>query len=464
MLIVAAAHRRAGLGFVHLASFGCASGSSTKAGDSQRDGRRGRAPRRGAPPTARRAARRRPATPARPRGRGPATPRPTPAARRRLPHRHALRPGSGVVAGAGKTCVAPCTAQTPCGDNSFCDPETPGATSGFCVPRSPAHCKTCAQNAECGGLSERCGTAAGDAVKACHVDCSIAGDAACPADYTCQQTTLDGVAAKVCRPRAALLPRLARRVLRPRGDAAELRAHERRRHLCRAAPRSPRRTAICCAALAPTCKLTCSTTDRPAARRATALTRRRAPRTAAPAARSLGSTARTMAACSPPAATVQGRRTTSTPTRTRAEAAETKTATTRRTPRRRSMIARYDDSSDPNISGQITTDAELHENLLSPALRRHRVRAGLPRSAPPGIEPLQPLREQRHPPSWSSPRSELLPPARRDELQRLRLRHRPTGACRTPGTSHTRRDGYARRRPRNLRTTGTRPAASRRTP
>jgi hypothetical protein len=106
-----------------------------------------------------------------------------------------------VLAGSATSfCVTACTQQSDCPDGFFCDPSTPGATSGSCVPRSPAHCKTCSSDAECGALSEKCGVAAGDSVKACHVDCTIGGAAACPADYTCESTTLDGVAAKVCRP------------------------------------------------------------------------------------------------------------------------------------------------------------------------------------------------------------------------------------------------------------------------
>jgi hypothetical protein len=41
-------------------------------------------------------------------------------------------------------------------------------------------------------------------VKACHIDCSIAGNAACPPDYACVTTTLNGTSALVCRPNAGL--------------------------------------------------------------------------------------------------------------------------------------------------------------------------------------------------------------------------------------------------------------------
>jgi hypothetical protein len=170
-----------------------------------------------------------------------------------------------VVAGsATSVCVKPCSAQTDCADNFFCDPATPGATSGFCVPRSPSHCKTCAASSECGGLSEVCGTAAGDTVKACHIDCTIAGAAACPPDYTCTQTTLDGTgAAKVCRPNSNLscldsLGGFCDRVATPqtcsRSNVAGVCVGQR---TCLTA--STRFNS--CGATAPVCKLTCSTTD-----------------------------------------------------------------------------------------------------------------------------------------------------------------------------------------------------------
>lgn len=160
-------------------------------------------------------------------------------------------------------CVKPCAAQTDCADNFFCDPTTPGATTGSCVPRSSAHCKTCSSNAECGSLSETCGVAAGDTVKACHVDCTIGGAAACPPDYTCEATTLDGVAAKVCRPAGGLscldsLGGFCDRVATPqtctRKNTAGTCVGQR---TCLAA--STRFSS--CGASAPVCKMTCGTTD-----------------------------------------------------------------------------------------------------------------------------------------------------------------------------------------------------------
>ncbi|MCW5832906.1 MAG: hypothetical protein KIS78_10895 [Labilithrix sp.] len=168
-----------------------------------------------------------------------------------------------LAGGTSSVCVAPCAAQADCADNFFCDPTTPGATAGFCVPRSPAHCKTCNNDDECGSLSERCGVADGDVVKACHVDCTIAGQAACPPDYTCVDTTLDGTGAKVCRPSGGLscldaLGGFCDRVATPqacaRSNAAGSCVGQR---TCLAA--STRYDA--CGAQAPVCKATCSSTD-----------------------------------------------------------------------------------------------------------------------------------------------------------------------------------------------------------
>jgi len=168
-----------------------------------------------------------------------------------------------LAGGSTSVCVTPCTAQADCSDNFFCDPATPGAAAGFCVPRSPAHCKTCSSDAECGSLSEKCGVAAGDTVKACHVDCTIAGQDACPPDYACVDTTLDGTGAKVCRPSGGLscldaLGGFCDRVATPqtctRTNAAGKCVGQR---TCLAA--STRYDS--CGAQAPVCKMTCSATD-----------------------------------------------------------------------------------------------------------------------------------------------------------------------------------------------------------
>jgi hypothetical protein len=169
-----------------------------------------------------------------------------------------------VVAGSGSSvCVTACTAQTDCPDTYFCDPSVAGATTGFCVPRSPAHCMTCTTSASCGSLSEVCGVATGDTVKACHVDCSIAGNAACPADYACVSTMLDGTAAMVCRPNAGLscldsLGGFCDRVATPqqctRTNVAGTCAGQR------ACLTASNRFGSC-AAVAPVCKATCSSTD-----------------------------------------------------------------------------------------------------------------------------------------------------------------------------------------------------------
>jgi hypothetical protein len=116
-----------------------------------------------------------------------------------------------VIAGAGPVCVSTCTTQSDCTDNFFCDPFAPGSdagTGGYCVPHSPSHCAICTDNSDCGSLSEVCGIAAGDTAKACHIDCSLAPTAgtnsACPSDYTCEATTIDGVARQLCMPKSPI--------------------------------------------------------------------------------------------------------------------------------------------------------------------------------------------------------------------------------------------------------------------
>jgi hypothetical protein len=111
-----------------------------------------------------------------------------------------------VVPGALPVCVTSCTQQSDCAAATgyFCDPLIAGSTQGYCVAHSPEHCASCANDADCGALSESCFLAPGDTALACHVDCSISGADACPADYTCTSETVKGVARKLCRP--ALVP------------------------------------------------------------------------------------------------------------------------------------------------------------------------------------------------------------------------------------------------------------------
>lgn len=169
-----------------------------------------------------------------------------------------------VLAGSSSSiCVSPCTTQADCADNFFCDPATPGDTAGFCVPRSPAHCMTCTEDADCGSLSERCGVAEGDSVKACHVDCSIAGDAACPADYACVDTKLGTVDAKVCRPKGGLgcldaLGGFCDRVSTPQSCA---RTNSAGTCVGQRACLTASNRLDTCGAQAPACKTTCSSTE-----------------------------------------------------------------------------------------------------------------------------------------------------------------------------------------------------------
>jgi hypothetical protein len=108
-----------------------------------------------------------------------------------------------VVIDTNPVCVTPCTQQSDCGasNNYFCEPVTSGSTNGYCIPHSPAHCLSCTKDSDCGSLSEVCFQAQGDIAKACHIDCSIAGQAACPPDYSCVMEVANGFNRQVCRPK-----------------------------------------------------------------------------------------------------------------------------------------------------------------------------------------------------------------------------------------------------------------------
>lgn len=102
-----------------------------------------------------------------------------------------------------KLCVAPCQSQADCTPylNHFCEAVTSGSTQGYCIPRSPAHCASCAQDSDCGSLSERCTQVLGDTQKSCHIDCSLGGADACPPDYTCTAVNDGGIQRQLCVPR-----------------------------------------------------------------------------------------------------------------------------------------------------------------------------------------------------------------------------------------------------------------------
>jgi hypothetical protein len=109
-----------------------------------------------------------------------------------------------VVIGVGAVCVTPCASQTDCAPSAgfFCEPLTAGSSQGYCIPQSPAHCLACTSDSDCGSLSEVCFEAPGDDALACNIDCSLAGAAACPSDYSCVSETVDGTARMLCRPTA----------------------------------------------------------------------------------------------------------------------------------------------------------------------------------------------------------------------------------------------------------------------
>jgi hypothetical protein len=77
----------------------------------------------------------------------------------------------------------------------------PGAKTGLCIPRSPAHCASCASDADCGSLSERCIAGPGDTAPACHVDCALAGADACPPDYACTPVKDGNATRSLCVPK-----------------------------------------------------------------------------------------------------------------------------------------------------------------------------------------------------------------------------------------------------------------------
>jgi hypothetical protein len=110
-----------------------------------------------------------------------------------------------VVVGADPVCVTPCKTQEDCGSDKthFCEPSKADSADGLCIPRSPAHCLACEKNSDCGSLSEVCFQPTGDVAKACHIDCSLSGDAACPEDYACSDQKVEGKARKLCRPKSA---------------------------------------------------------------------------------------------------------------------------------------------------------------------------------------------------------------------------------------------------------------------
>jgi hypothetical protein len=107
-----------------------------------------------------------------------------------------------VVIGVPPVCVTNCTQQSDCVPSTgyFCEPVTAGSSNGYCIPQSPAHCLSCMQDSDCGSLSEVCFQAPGDNAMACNIDCSLAGAAACPSDYSCVPETVNGQARMLCRP------------------------------------------------------------------------------------------------------------------------------------------------------------------------------------------------------------------------------------------------------------------------
>lgn len=99
-----------------------------------------------------------------------------------------------------KVCVERCREAADCPEPFFCEAINAGAMDGYCIPQSPAHCMPCDDNADCGYLSELCIVGPDDDVSACHVDCSLGGNAACPSDYTCEALAIGNATREVCTP------------------------------------------------------------------------------------------------------------------------------------------------------------------------------------------------------------------------------------------------------------------------
>jgi hypothetical protein len=103
-----------------------------------------------------------------------------------------------------KQCLRPCTTQDDCAGeaDTYCAALEREAGSGTCLPFSGTHCADCQGAEDCSSAGEVCWVGQGDDAAACHVDCSLAGSAACPEDYTCQPTMVNGASVSLCRPSA----------------------------------------------------------------------------------------------------------------------------------------------------------------------------------------------------------------------------------------------------------------------
>lgn len=167
------------------------------------------------------------------------------------------------VGRAPSVCVTPCDAHDDCaaGPGFFCSPAEAGAGSGWCVPGSPFHCAQCTTAADCGALSDVCNVGPQDVAAACHVDCSLSGLNACPPNYTCASTLVNGVSRMLCQPGNTPLCREAEggacdRLNAPlpcsRGGSAGSCSGERACVNGRFAP---------CDAALPSCKLSCNDPD-----------------------------------------------------------------------------------------------------------------------------------------------------------------------------------------------------------
>ena len=164
---------------------------------------------------------------------------------------------------AGAVCGRPCEDQAGCAglDRFYCSPALDGS-GGVCVPQSPAHCLPCDFDINCGGQSDVCVLAPGDTAMSCRVDCSLAGAAACPPEYTCTEVRFNGVPRSFCTPPAGSCGTAqggsCERFAEPQPCSSANDAG-----LCLGARACVGGRFSTCGAQSPRCKATCEQADRP---------------------------------------------------------------------------------------------------------------------------------------------------------------------------------------------------------
>ena len=168
-------------------------------------------------------------------------------------------------ADAQSVCVLPCTQQSDCAAAAgfFCAPSQAGVADGYCVPPSPVHCTDCLTHADCGGLADVCLLAPQDSAPACHVDCTLAGQAACPLEYTCEAALVDGVSRMLCMPNSTPLCKDALGGFCDRVADPQPCSRTRTEGTCTGTRACQNGRYRPCGASQPTCKLACTDANPP---------------------------------------------------------------------------------------------------------------------------------------------------------------------------------------------------------